>query len=579
MGSVQSVINLAGKLSANYSPFWNSDNHSCKTTPDFLLSGEMRKRLNNWKIALGLTLFTFSMFLVLIATEPIPASSSEFYFEFKIRERADLAKLTRLISIDHVRDSLVTAYANYKEFTAFEELGYSYKILPHPGTLYRPRMSKSIQEAQTLDTYPTYANYIAMLNRFATDFPQICRVERIGYSVQGRELLAVKISDNVATNEAEPDLFYTSSMHGNEVVGWILMLHLIDTLLTSYGNDSRLTNLVDNSEIWINPLANPDGTFAGGDSTLTGSTRYNANGFDLNRNFPDPAEGDHPDGNAWQPETVAMMDFAQKHHFVLSANFHTGGELVNYPWDTWERRHPDDPWFEQIARNYALTAQANSPSGYFTDQGGYTNGYAWYRICGGRQDWMTYFAGCREVTIELSDADMPDESALKAYWQYNREALIAYLENALSGIHGIVTDRLGQPLTAKITLNDHDTETDNSAITNDPKTGDFCRLCSAGSYTVTVTVDSLGSQNFENVNVTDGQPTLLKIQFNDFARGDVNGDGQIDVRDVVMILNYHQRKITPSASQSLAADWNADGSVDSQDVSGLMQYIVNPSSK
>jgi hypothetical protein len=96
---------------------------------------------------------------------------------------------------------------------------------------------------------------------------------------------------------------------------------------------------------------------------------------------------------------------------------------------------------------------------------------------------------------------------------------------------------------------------------------------------VTVTVDSLGSQNFENVNVTDGQPTLLKIQFNDFARGDVNGDGQIDVRDVVMILNYHQRKITPSASQSLAADWNADGSVDSQDVSGLMQYIVNPSSK
>jgi len=539
----------------------------------------MRKRSDIWKITLSLLPLTFLMYFPLIAAEPIPAGSPEFYFQFKIQEHTELSKLTRIISIDHVRDSIVTAYANSKEFAAFEELGYLYKILPHPGSLYQPRMSKSLREAGTLNTYPTYENYIAIMNQFAADYPQICLVERIGYSVQGRELLAVKISDNVATNEAEPDLFYSSTMHGNEVVGWILMLRLIDTLLTIYGSDTRLTNLVNNTEIWINPLANPDGTFYLGNSSVYGARRYNSNGIDLNRNFPDPAEGDHPDGNAWQPETTTMMEFAQRHHFVLSANFHTGSELVNYPWDTWARRHPDNDWFEDISRAYAETAQANSPSGYFTDLGGYTNGFAWYRICGGRQDWMTYFTGCREVTIELSDTDLPAESALNNYWQYNREALIAYLENALYGIHGIVTDRIGHPLPAQITLTGHDTEADNSVITNDPETGDFCRLCAPGNYTVTVTVDSLGSKNFDNVTVIEGQPTVLQVQFGDFARGDVNADGQIDVRDVVLILNYNQRKATPDSIQCQAADWNADGSIDAQDVSSLMQYLVTQSSK
>lgn len=535
--------------------------------------------MNNWKIALSLVSVTFSMFISLIAAEPIPANSPEFYFEFKIQERAELSKLTRIISIDHIRDSVVTAYANSKEFAAFEKLGYSYKILPHTGTLYQPRMSKSLKEAETLDTYTTYEDYIAMMNQFAADYPQICQVERIGYSVQGRELLAMKISDNVATNEAEPDLFYTSSMHGNEVVGWILMLHLIDTLLTSYGTDTRLTNLVNNAEIWINPLANPDGTFYLGNTSVYGARRYNYNGIDLNRNFPDPAEGDHPDGHTWQPETIAMTEFAQRHHFVLSANFHTGGELVNYPWDTWARLHPDNAWLLDISRNYALTAQANAQTGYFTDEGGYTNGYAWYRICGGRQDWMTYFAGCREVTIELSGTDMPAESALNNYWQYNREALIAYLENALYGIHGIVTDRMGRPLPARITLTGHDTEADNSAITNDPEAGDFCRLCAPGTYQVTITVEDFASQTLENITVTEDQQTVLNVQFGDFARGDVNGDGQIDVRDVVVILNFNRQKAAPDSIQTFTADWNADGSIDSQDVSDLMQYIASRNSK
>ena len=88
-------------------------------------------------------------------------------------------------------------------------------------------------------------------------------------------------------------------------------------------------------EIYITPLANPDGTYHGGNNTVSGAWRGNANGIDLNRNYWDPADGQHPDGEVWQTETIANMNFMAAHHFVISANFHGGAEVVNYPWDTW----------------------------------------------------------------------------------------------------------------------------------------------------------------------------------------------------------------------------------------------------
>ena len=76
-------------------------------------------------------------------------------------------------------------------------------------------------------------------------------------------------------------------MHGDETAGFILMLRLADYLLKNYNSDTRVKTLSDNLEIWINPLANPDGTYRDGNFIIS-PVRNNANGYDLNRNFPDP---------------------------------------------------------------------------------------------------------------------------------------------------------------------------------------------------------------------------------------------------------------------------------------------------
>ncbi|MFI1770379.1 M14 family zinc carboxypeptidase, partial [Thalassobellus citreus] len=100
--------------------------------------------------------------------------------------------------------------------------------------------------------------------------------------------LFVKISDNVTTDEQEPKLMFTSSMHGDEIAGYPMMLSLIDYILTVYADTghadyARVKNLVENAEIWINPSANPDGTYYGSanNTSVTGARRGNFYNIDL----------------------------------------------------------------------------------------------------------------------------------------------------------------------------------------------------------------------------------------------------------------------------------------------------------
>ena len=435
----------------------------------------------------------------------------EIYFKFTISSKEEIENLTKIASIDNVIGTKVYAYAHPDELKKLKEMGYTIEILPHPSSGRPLTMAYTIGEMADWDRYPTYDVYIEMMYLFGENYPDICRIDTVGYSQQGREILFAKISDNVDIEENEPEFMYTATMHGDETAGYVLMLRLIDSLLTSYGFNDRITYLVDNIEIWINPLANPDGTYHGGDSTLVGARRSNANGYDLNRNFPDPEDGPHPDGNPWQPETIVMMDLADSHSFVHSANFHGGAEVVNYSWDTWPRLHADDDWYISISREYADTAHVYSPPGYMTFlNNGITNGYQWYTINGGRQDYMNYFQGCKEVTIELSDVKMLSSDELPAHWEYNKRSFINYIDNVFYGIRGLVTDSLGNPLDAMITVVDHDF--DSSEVFTDPDVGDYHRMLLPGTYDLTFSSYGYVSQTITDIVVSDTGATIVDVE-------------------------------------------------------------------
>ncbi len=454
------------------------------------------------------------LILLVVTTMTAHASSTEHNIELTIDNPQQIQKLTHLVSIYNRVGNKVMAVASDQQLANLEKAGFSYTIIPGPKEQPPVRMSAGAEEATAWDAYPTYGDYVAMMYAFQTNYPNICRTYDIGNTVLGRDLLVVKISDNPDAEEAEPEVLYTSSMHGDETTGYILTLRLIDSLLSSYGSDARITKMIDSMEIWINPLANPDGTYRNDDNSVSGATRYNWNNVDLNRNYPDPDEGPHPDGNAWQIETMAMMDFADAHSFVLSANFHGGAEVVNYPWDTWPRRHPDNQWFIDLSRTYADSTHFYGPSGYMNDlNNGITDGWDWYTISGGRQDYMNYYHGCREVTIELSSTKLLPGTSLPLYWKYNRVSLITYLEQALYGIRGVVTDAVtSNPVAATINVLNHDKAADSSQVYTDPDVGDYCRMIQAGTYDVEYGAEGYYPDTVYGISATDYQATFVDVQ-------------------------------------------------------------------
>jgi hypothetical protein len=441
-------------------------------------------------------------------------SRGEVCFWFIKPSGHQMKDLSRMVSIDKISADTIFAYANRKEYAALRNLGIQPVLIQAPSLVGDVRMSGKEKGSNVWTSYPTYEAYLAMMAGFASSHPHICRLDTIGVSKNGRLLLAVKISDSAQVEQAEPQVFYSSSIHGDETTGFGLMLHLIDSLLTGYGTSTQITSLVDSLEIWINPLANPDGTYYSGNSSVSGATRYNANSIDLNRNFPDPEDGQHPDENSWQPETIAMMNFMKSKHFVLSANFHGGAEVMNYPWDTWETRYPDDSWFQFLSHIFADSSKFYGPPGYFSDvvSNGVTDGYDWYSISGGRQDYMTYFLHGREITIEISSVKMIPGSLLPSYWQYNYRSLLHYLEQAYYGIQGVVSDSVsGLPVGAKIEILNHDLDGAQSFVLSDSVHGRYSRLISPGSWDLLFSASGYKTDSVRNVEVQNFKTTRVNV--------------------------------------------------------------------
>jgi len=378
-------------------------------------------------------------------------------------------------------------------------------------------MALDLSEALTFRKYPTYDQYLEMMQGFAASYPEICRLDTFGYSQEGRLLLALKISDQVEEEEDEASFLYSSSMHGDEVLGYVLLLRLADTLLTGYGVDSEISTLVDNLAIWINPLANPDGSFSKDHNlSLVNAGRFTKDGTDLNRDFPRPDLGEADDTAGRALENRYMMEFLRKHRFSMSANLHGGEEVVNYPWDYTPWLHADDDWYRFVSREYADEAMARDP-GYMLGwpDDGITNGWAWYLALGTRQDYVNWYLEGREVTLELSMEKLLPSDELEHHWNINRRSLINYMAQCMYGIRGWVYDQeSGDPIRARIQVENHDSLY--SVVHSSDTFGDFYRLIKEGVYDLEVSSPGYHSQTISAVNVIDYQASFLFIHLSPY---------------------------------------------------------------
>lgn len=260
---------------------------------------------------------------------------------------------------------------------------------------------------------------------------------------------------------------------------------------------------MDSVDLYICPLENPDGTYyLTNDLILKDgihSIYHNYNDVQLNRNYP-YLPGLEGAANI-QPETQAIIDWVTPIHFVMSVNFHCGAEIVNYPWDAWttqQRAHADADWFRYTGQNYASLCHAQDTAYLYGDYRGRSviEGADWSPLVGGRQDYMTYYQRCREVTIEMSHIPViTDTLLLPTYWDKNKDALLSYAVESSYGFWGVVTDaETHEPIEAQVKVLNHDRF--HSEVYSHLPLGVYHRPIMAGTYTVEVSAPCYQTATF-----------------------------------------------------------------------------------
>lgn len=433
----------------------------------------------------------------------------EYYFTLSVDDPAQIQELSRICSVDGTDGRHVVAYANQQEYDKLIALGFQPELQTPPSLRANVTMWNG-QGTYNWDSYLTYPQYVTMMEGFPNKAIEgrECTLFSLGTlsTSNHRQLLGVRI--NNGNPEGKPKFLYTSTMHGDEITGMILMLRLIDELCTS--TDSRIVNLVNDLDIYIMPLTNPDGTYKGGNSTVNSAQRYNGNNIDLNRNYKDYYQGAHPDGNSYEDETVWTMAMGDQNLFTMSANYHGGAEVMNYPWDAVYDDHADKDWYEYVCTEYVRIAR-QTYSSYMSDtySDGVTSGAAWYVITGSRQDYMNAYGQCREVTVECSTTKTPPANQLPNFWNYNHNSMLAFMEQCRNGVHGVVLDAdTGEPIEGvKVTVLNHDSET--SFVTTH-SVGDFHRPIKGGTYTFEFSKVGYYPETV-TVTVADGQRVDLTV--------------------------------------------------------------------
>lgn len=285
--------------------------------------------------------------------------------------------------------------------------------------------------------YHSWDEMVVELNQIAADHPDITYLTSLGKSWEGRDIWAMKVSDNPLMEEDEPEIYYNAMHHAREWLTLEMCLYLLNYLTDNYVTNSTITDIVNNRQIWVVPCVNPDGRVY--DSPGDDPTNHSAQpwgwrknrrdngdgtfGVDLNRNYDYMWGGAGASDNTSWPtyrgpepfseiETQVIRDFVMGHDFVFAISYHTYSQLILYPWGYTYNATEDDALLDTVANNMADLITNKAGSAY----PGYTpaQGADLYMTSGTDDDWLYGEMGIYPYTIELypdkyeNNADVTD---------------------------------------------------------------------------------------------------------------------------------------------------------------------------
>jgi carboxypeptidase T len=267
--------------------------------------------------------------------------------------------------------------------------------------------------------YHTYDEMVTELFQIATDHSSITDLTSIGTSFEGRDIWSMKISDNAQVEEDEPEVIIYAMHHSREWMTTEVCMYIINFLTGNYSTNSSVQSIVDNREVWIIPIVNPDGRVYDGedDPAVYNNWRKNrvpngdgSSGVDLNRNYDfmwgGAGSSDDPSNEVYrgptpfsEKETQAIRDLALRHDFVFSLSYHSYGQIILYPWGNTLNPSEDDDLFSALGWGMSnrMTNKAASPRTRYIPM----RGSQLYLTSGDDVDWMYGELGVLPFVVEL----------------------------------------------------------------------------------------------------------------------------------------------------------------------------------
>ena len=336
--------------------------------------------------------------LLIIFIAPLLAHSSE-YMQVRVffDGTTDVQQIEQLnLDVASFGDDYLEIITNSDELEMIRSLGFRTEVICEDlETFYQSRLNTKAD----MGGYMTLNEIEGSMFIRTLAFPDIVsdRIS-IGESIEGRDIWAIKISDNPDIDEDEPEIFYYSAIHAREVITPIVLLTYIDYLLENYSTDPDIKELVDNREIWFVLCANPDGYYYNEEYHPEGGGMWRKNrrnngdgtfGVDLNRNYgyqwgyddigsspvtsKETYRGSAPFS---EPETQVLRDFIATHQFTIVVSYHSYSNLILWPWGYDYFQTEDDDVFTMLGDSLsALNGYHPMPS------------WGLYRTNGGSKDW------------------------------------------------------------------------------------------------------------------------------------------------------------------------------------------------
>ncbi|MBN2057062.1 hypothetical protein JW905_19195 [bacterium] len=436
-----------------------------------------------------------------------------------------------------IRENWIDFVVNDEEYTAITAMGYLVEILRTAG-------DRAVDQ-----NYKTPAEISTILHGYATMYPDLTKLESIGYSIENRDIWALKISDNADQNEDELRILFTGAHHAREVMSMEVPLDIIAWLLENYAGNPAAHEWVDNYETWVVPLVNPDGVnYVWTTYDMWRKNRRNnggSYGVDLNRNYP-LAWGSCNGSSGWgimddyrgpapcsEPEVQALLNFVDGRNFVFSICYHSYSELVIYPYGCNNQYTPDHTVIAQIGQDMAAGMRRDD-GGY-----GYEPGMGWetlYSTDGDSDTTLYGHHGIFAYTVEVNASTFhpawtmrdPTCEGNRHGWQH------LYSRMSGPGVTGHVYDACsGEPMSAIVLLDDRSFTYGESARRSEALHGRYHWITTPGVHNLTISKVGYETQTiiFNTVSqMAEYDVPLMPLNarglmVNSFSIDDSAGDG------------------------------------------------------